>query len=102
MNKKSKREALEKLRARKEGRALSSRTEEFEVKENDIYEQMDEDEYQKLVEARREREDFVVDDGKSLIEILWWGTSLLNFLIFVFTHDSVPFSPVLFRWTRLS
>ena len=102
MNKKSKREALEKLRARKEGRALSSRTEELEVKENDIYEQMDEDEYQKLVEARREREDFVVDDGKSLIEILWWGTSLLNFLIFVFTHDSVPFSPVLLRWTRLS
>jgi DNA polymerase alpha subunit A len=65
MNKKSKREALEKLRARREGRLLSSRTEEFEVKENDVYEQMDEDEYQKLVEARREREDFVVDDGKS-------------------------------------
>lgn len=65
MNKKSKREALEKLRARREGRSLSSRTEEFEVKENDVYEQMDEDEYQKLVEARREREDFVVDDGKS-------------------------------------
>lgn len=64
MNKKSKREALEQLRARKEGRALTSRTDEFEVKEDDVYYQLEEDEYQKLVEARREREDFVVDDGK--------------------------------------
>jgi len=38
---------------------------EYEVKvEGDIYEVLEEDEYRDLVEKRRQREDFVVDDGE--------------------------------------
>ena len=41
-----------------------SRMDEFEVEEeDDVYEIVQEDEYRKLVESRRQREDFVVDDG---------------------------------------
>ncbi len=32
--------------------------------EEDVFDVVDEDEYQKLVNSRREREDFVVDDGE--------------------------------------
>ena len=32
--------------------------------EEDVYDVVDEDEYQSLVNSRRQREDFVVDDGK--------------------------------------
>jgi hypothetical protein len=31
--------------------------------EDDVYDILPEDEYEKLVESRRQREDFVVDDG---------------------------------------
>jgi hypothetical protein len=42
-----------------------SRMDEYEVPDDgDVYEYVDEDEYQKLVESRRQREDFVVDDGE--------------------------------------
>ena len=43
-----------------------SRTDEYEVKEDDVYEKVDESEYKELVQRRREREDFVVDDGTLL------------------------------------
>ena len=33
--------------------------------EDDIYEEVNEEEYKNLVESRRQREDFVVDDGTS-------------------------------------
>jgi DNA polymerase alpha subunit A len=36
----------------------------FEVEEqDDVYEYVEEEEYQKIVESRRQQEDFVVDDG---------------------------------------
>jgi DNA polymerase alpha subunit A len=58
--------ALAALKNRRAGLLVTSRTEEYEVpEEEDVYETMEEDEYRKLVESRREREDFVVDDGKS-------------------------------------
>jgi hypothetical protein len=38
---------------------------EYEVQdEGDVYEYLDEEEYKKLVDSRRQREDFVVDDGQ--------------------------------------
>jgi hypothetical protein len=53
------------LRALKEARNRgSSRTEEYEVKdEGDVYDVIEEDDYRELVEKRRQREDFIVDDG---------------------------------------
>jgi DNA polymerase alpha subunit A len=36
----------------------------FEVEEqDDVYEYVEEEEYRKIVESRRQQEDFVVDDG---------------------------------------
>jgi hypothetical protein len=35
--------------------------------EDDVYDVLDEDEYRNLVESRRQREDFVVDDGASIL-----------------------------------
>ena len=54
------------MAALKEGRG--GRLEDYEVAdEEDVYDIMEEGEYQKLVESRRQREDFVVDDGTSLL-----------------------------------
>ena len=56
--------ALAALKNRRAGLLVTSRTDEYEVPEEaDVYETLEEDEYRKLVESRREREDFVVDDG---------------------------------------
>lgn len=63
MNRATKKKALADLRARRNGLSAVSRTDEYEVKEEDVYERLDEQEYEQLVEKRREREDFVVDDG---------------------------------------
>lgn len=42
-----------------------SRMDEYEIQdEGDVYEYVDEEEYKKLVDSRRQREDFVVDDGE--------------------------------------
>ena len=50
------------LQAFKEGRG--GRLDDYDVpEEEDVYEVLEESEYQKLVESRRQREDFVVDDG---------------------------------------
>lgn len=35
-----------------------------DTKNNDVYETMDEEQYREYVERKREREDFVVDDGE--------------------------------------
>ncbi len=59
----NKSKALAAIKARRNGLVATSRTEEYEVKEDDIYEKLDESEYEELVQRRREREDFVVDDG---------------------------------------
>ena len=60
-------QALEALRNRKRGDVLTSQTEELENDDNDdIYEYVEEEEYRDLVQSRREREDFVVDDGTIL------------------------------------
>jgi DNA polymerase alpha subunit p180 N terminal len=46
----------------KEGRG--GRLDDYVVpEEDDIYDVLEEEEYEKLVESRRQREDFVVDDG---------------------------------------
>lgn len=37
--------------------------------EEDVYDLVDQDEYRNLVESRRQREDFVVDDGRFLIDL---------------------------------
>lgn len=63
MPRRDKSRALADLKARRNGLAATTRTEEYEVKEDDIYEEVQENEYQELVQRRREREDFVVDDG---------------------------------------
>ena len=40
---------------------------EFDIKEEeDVYDVVDESEYQTIVNSRRQREDFVVDDGRFL------------------------------------
>ena len=59
----NKSKALAALKARRNGLAATSRTEEYEAKEEDIYEKVNESDYQELLQRRREREDFVVDDG---------------------------------------
>ena len=58
--------ALAKLRMAKRKRDLGEDTtdELLEIREEeDVYDVVDESEYQSLVESRRQREDFVVDDG---------------------------------------
>ena len=64
MRRATKSKALADLRARRNGLSAVSRTDEYEVKDEDVYEKVDENEYKELVQRRREREDFVVDDGK--------------------------------------
>jgi hypothetical protein len=66
MNRSTKAKALADLRARRNGLSAASRTNEYEVKDDDVYEKVDESEYKELVQRRREREDFVVDDGTLL------------------------------------
>lgn len=56
-------EALAKYReARNQGRSGLDQLPDDDGKNDDIYEYVDEEAYQELVEGRREREDFVVDD----------------------------------------
>ena len=60
----SRQAALEAIRARRNGLVSVSRTDEYEVQQvDDVYDVYGEEEYQELVERRRERENFVVDDG---------------------------------------
>jgi len=55
--------AREALRARRNGLVSSSRMAEYEVTEDDnVFDYVQDDEYNHLVNRRREREDFVVDD----------------------------------------
>ena len=60
--------ALSKFRLAKRKRDLGEKDDELfdsNVKEDDdVYDVVDESEYQALVESRRQREDFVVDDGR--------------------------------------
>ena len=58
--------ALARFRSAKRKRELGEEQDVFEGnirEEEDVYDVMEEDEYKSLVESRREREDFVVDDG---------------------------------------
>lgn len=73
MSRSTKSKALADLRARRNGLSAISRTDEYEVKDEDVYEKVGESDYQELVQRRREREDFVVDDGKFI--------SILTFLL---------------------
>ena len=63
-------QALRDARSRKD-QGLHGGIDEVEIKEEeDVYDEVAEEEYQKLVEARRQREDFVVDDGTYHILLL--------------------------------
>lgn len=56
-------QALRDARSRKD-QGHHGGIDEVEIKEEeDVYDEVAEEDYQKLVEARRQREDFVVDDG---------------------------------------
>jgi DNA polymerase alpha subunit A len=54
--------ALQAMKDRRSGLRATTQTEEYEAEYKQVYEQLDEDEYQALVQSRRDREDFVVDD----------------------------------------
>jgi hypothetical protein len=56
--------ALAKFREDKRKRLMGEDEPDFEIKEEeDVYDIVEESEYQTLVNSRRQREDFVVDDG---------------------------------------
>jgi hypothetical protein len=60
---------MDKFRSSRRKRALGEEEDIFEgniKEEEDVYEYVDEQEYANLVNSRRQREDFVVDDGESL------------------------------------
>ena len=61
------RAALAKFRSAKQRRELGEEDDLFDgniKEEEDVYDVVDQDEYESLVQSRRQREDFVVDDGK--------------------------------------
>lgn len=63
----SRRAALAKIKSDRRKRELGEDGDLLEAnvrEEEDVYDIVDEDEYRSLVEARRQREDFVVDDGQ--------------------------------------
>ena len=67
-SRREKRAALARFRSAKRKRELGEDAEDvFEGanirEEDDVYDVYDENEYKSLVESRRQREDFVVDDG---------------------------------------
>lgn len=72
-SKSTKRAALAKLRENKRKRLEGDDDDLFEVDikgQEDIYDVVDESEYNSLVNARRQREDFVVDDGKCTVNVV--------------------------------
>ena len=56
--------ALQALRDRRSGVTSGLRTDDYEAHEDKIFDEVNENEYQDLVRRRRDREDFVVDDGE--------------------------------------
>jgi hypothetical protein len=67
----TKKVALERLRNARRKREMGELDAERDVlegnnfrEEEDVYDVVDEEEYRSLVESRRQREDFVVDDGR--------------------------------------
>lgn len=59
--------AMERFRSAKRKREMGEDDDVFEAnmkEEDDVYDIVDEAEYANLVNSRRQREDFVVDDGK--------------------------------------
>lgn len=65
--------ALARFRSAKRRRELGETQDVFEGnirEEEDVYDIVEEEDYKSLVESRRQREDFVVDDGKITFCIL--------------------------------
>ena len=67
--KQQKRQALASLKSARSGRSSGHQLDALDsllddTKNNDVYETMDEQQYREYVERKREREDFVVDDGE--------------------------------------
>ena len=92
--KSSKKAALERLRNNRRKRDLGELDAEEDVldggnyrEEEDVYDVVNEDEYQNLVESRRQREDFVVDDGECVSCLglggIFRALSRSNFFAFV-------------------
>ncbi len=54
--------------------------------EEDVYDLVDQDEYRNLVESRRQREDFVVDDGKFEMEEFFATYNLTLDILLNSTH----------------
>jgi hypothetical protein len=50
--------------------------------EDDVYDILPEDEYEKLVESRRQREDFVVDDG-AYSELCTWLSDVVAVAVLI-------------------
>ena len=70
--KQQKRQALASLKSARSGHRIGSGGGQLDAlddllddtKNKDVYETMDEEQYREYVERKREREDFVVDDGE--------------------------------------
>ena len=60
--------------------------------EEDVYDLVDQDEYKNLVESRRQREDFVVDDGTLRVKILYKHKLRISFS-HLLLHSNPIFPP---------
>ena len=73
-SKQRKKASLAALKSARSGRRSTSALDdvllEDDAANDDVYEVMDETEYRDYVERKREREDFVVDDGKSCLFVV--------------------------------
>jgi hypothetical protein len=72
-SKQRKKASLAALKSARSGRRSTSALDDVpddDTANDDVYEVMDETEYRDYVERKREREDFVVDDGKSCLLLL--------------------------------
>ena len=99
----TKKAALAALRQRRSGlSAASSKLEEYEVAdEGDVYDVVDEAEYEELVEKRRQREDFVVDDGMCRLLLLCVVCFCGPLCVFLCACAPYPCSPLLWEKVRM-
>ena len=75
---------LKEERARNELGLGGNKLDEYQVEDpGDVYDVLEEDEYRKLVESRRQREDFVVDDGESCCQVVSFPSCMTHWLTFM-------------------
>ena len=79
--------AIRDARSRKD-QGLYGGIDEVEIKEEeDVYDEVDETEYRKIVESRRQREDFVVDDGTLKLQFPLQFQLLLLLLLLLLLNE---------------